>query len=100
MKNYSVQLYPSAERDLVEIRDYFEQVLKTSADPLFEKFLHHLEILETDPLIYALVKDQTLREKGYRTVVVDNFLMFYVIVDNEVQIRRFLYGGRNYTNLL
>lgn len=97
---YEVLLFPTAEQDLGEIREYFEQVLKTSANPLFEKFLHHISILETDPLIYSLVKDPTLRGKGYRTIAVDNFLMFFIIVGTEVHVHRFLYGGRNYTSFL
>jgi len=35
---YSVLIYPRAENDLLEIKEYFENTLKTSAIPLFEKF--------------------------------------------------------------
>jgi len=66
----------------------------------FEKVLHHLSILETKPLAYPLVQDPLLREKGYRHIPVDNYLVFYVVREKEVQIRRVLYGGRRYASLL
>ena len=34
--------------------------------------------------------------QGYRMFPIDNFLVFYVIENDEVQIHRFLYGKRDY----
>jgi toxin ParE1/3/4 len=93
---YSVLLYPSAEKDIYETKDYFTNVLKASPNPLFEKVLYEIGLLESNPYIYPLLKDQYLNQLGYRMIPIDNFLLFYIIKDHEVQIHRFLYGKRNY----
>ena len=39
-------------------------------------------------------------EKGYRLLVVDNFIVFYTVDDVFVKIINVLYEKRNYSNLL
>jgi addiction module RelE/StbE family toxin len=97
---YSVRIYPKAEADLLEIKDYFENKLKTSANGLFEKFFNQIDLLESDPFIHPLVQDLYLNEAGYRMIPIENFLVFYIIKGKEVQIHRFIYGKRNYLLLL
>ena len=45
-------------------------------------------------------RDLALAAKGYRYLVVGNYLVFYVIVGSVVQIRRILYARRDYKQLL
>jgi addiction module RelE/StbE family toxin len=99
-KKYRVLIYPSAEHDLLEIKEYFETTLKTSSTPLFEKFYAHLDMLETNPFAYPCLKDAYLHQLGYRMIPIDNFLVFYIVKEDVVQIHRFLYGKRNYLNIL
>jgi addiction module RelE/StbE family toxin len=99
-QKYSVLIYPTAEHDLYDIKKYFEQILKTSPDSLFSKFSESIDRLENNPFIYPLVKDPYLNQLGYHMIPIDNFLLFYVIVEKEVQIHRFLYGKRNYLQIL
>jgi len=56
-QKYTVLIYPTAEHDLYDIKEYFEQILKTSPDSLFGKFSESIDRLEDNPLIYPLVKD-------------------------------------------
>lgn len=99
-KNYQVLIFPLAEADLEDTKDYFRKVLKTPSTHVFEKLIEVIAYLEDNPMIYPLVKDLALREKGYRFVPIDNYLLFFVVIDRQVQIRRFLYGGRRFTSLL
>ncbi len=99
-KQYKVRIYPSAENDLLEIREYFEHKLKTSPNKLFQKFLETIDLIEENPFIYPLLKDPYLNQIGYRMIPVDNFLVFYVIADEEIQLHRFLYGKRDYLLIL
>ena len=93
---YSVLVFPKAEEDFVEVRTYFEERLKTSANPLFQKVLKTIDLLEENPLIFPLLKDPYLNQLGYRMVPIDNFLLFYLISGPNVEIHRFLYGRREY----
>jgi toxin ParE1/3/4 len=96
---YQVIIYPSAENDIQETKDYFINVLKTSPSPLFEKLLHVIDLLEVNPNIYPLIHDSYLNQLGYRYVPIDNFILFYVVNNTEVQLHRFLYGRRDYKHL-
>jgi len=97
---YSVQVFPAAERDLLEIRSYLEGVLKTSADGLIDKFYSALKPLVETPFMHPLVQDDILAQKGFHYLVVENYVAFYKIKDDVVQIHRFIYGRRRVSSLL
>jgi len=99
-KKYRVLIYPAAEKDLYEIKEYFETTLKASAVPLFEKFYAQIDMLETTPYIHPLIKDTYLQELGYRMIPIDNLPVFYTVKEDIVQIHRFLYGKRNYLSII
>jgi len=99
-KKYSVLIYPLAENDLQDIQDYFKNILKIRPDRLFEKFLHEIELLGKTPFIRPLLKDQYLQYMGYRMSVVDNYLIFFIVKGDTVQIHRILYGRRDYMQIL
>lgn len=54
------------------------------------------------PYSGRLVTDDILASKGYRKLVVKNYIVFHLIDENEKQvvIMRILYGARKYENLL
>ena len=97
---YQVQVFPSAENDLLEIRVYFENVLKIAADGLIDKFYDALLPLLDTPFMHPLVQDSVLSQKGYHFCVVDNLIIFYKIVETTVQIHRFVFGRRQISSLL
>ena len=97
---YSIRIYPTAENDLREIKDYFQNKLNTSHINLFQKFYDAIDLLESNPFIHPLLDDTYLDKLGYRMIPIDNFLLFYVIENKEVQIHRFIYGKRNYLQFL
>ena len=99
-KKYEVVVTPSTQRDLTEIKSYFTNVLKTSSNSIFEKFLEQVKILKVHPFTYKVHQDPLLKLVGYRIIPIDNYLMFYVIKSNIVQIHRVLYAKRNYLQLL
>ena len=99
-KKYEVVVTPSAQKDLTEIKSYFTDVLKTSSNSIFEKFLEQVKILKAHPFTYRVNQDPLLKLVGYRVIPIDNYLMFYVVRSNTVQIHRVLYAKRNYLQLL
>jgi addiction module RelE/StbE family toxin len=99
-KKYEVIITPSAQKDLTEIKSYFTNVLKTSSNSIFEKFLEQVKILKVHPFTYKVHQDPLLKLVGYRIIPIDNYSMFYVIKSNIVQIHRVLYAKRNYLQLL
>jgi plasmid stabilization system protein ParE len=45
-------------------------------------------------------KDIRLISLNYRMLVIENYLVFYIIKDDVVEIRRILHGKRKYSFLL
>jgi toxin ParE1/3/4 len=65
-------------------------------DEIVEKIGNFAEI----PARCPLLKSNELRQKGYRALVVNNYLVFYIIKGDTIEIRRILYGRRQYEFLL
>ena len=99
-EKYEVVITPSAQKDLFEIKSYFRNVLKTVSNTVFEKFLEQVKTLKENPFIYKVHQDSLLKLIGYRVIPIDNYLMFYIVKGNTVQIHRVLYAKRNYQQLL
>ena len=97
---YDVLIYPLAEADIVEIKAYFENELNASINSFIDKFIEAILHLEDNPFMFPIVNDHYLAQKGYRKFPIWNYLAFYVIQENIVQIRRILYGKRLYSDIL
>ena len=48
------------------------------------------------------VLDEPLKVRGYRKLIVDNYIVFYLIneLEKQVVVMRILYGARHYQNLI
>ncbi|WP_326839059.1 type II toxin-antitoxin system RelE/ParE family toxin [Clostridium aromativorans] len=58
--------------------------------------------LKDFPYSCSLVIDETLKQRGYRKLIIDNYIAFYLVDDNKQQviIMRILYGARNHKDIL
>lgn len=97
---YKALIFPVAEQDILDIKEYFETKLYISPDSLFQKVYNQIDLIERNPFLYPLVKDTFLSSLGYHIVPIDNYLLFYVVNDYTIEIHRFLYGKRNYLSVL
>lgn len=97
---YSVRLLSVAEKDLTGILDYISVDNQIAARKLLENFEDKFELLEGTPLLGKLPSDETLKDFGYRYLVVSNYLVFYVVRSHDVVIHRILHGAKNYLDLL
>lgn len=104
MKNFLVIITEPAEADLREIADYISRELMdpSAALHLISKIAEAVFELEQLPLRFALVSDERLANQGIRKLVVDNYIVFYVVSEKNtsVTIIRILYGKRDWNNLL
>ncbi len=100
METYKVKIYPTAKQDLLEIIDYLNTLSREAALRYYDLLAEEIASLSTMPERYPRPKDLALAAKGYRYLVVKNYLVFYVVSGDTVQIRRILYGRRDYLSLL
>lgn len=101
---YRIQFTPLAFDDLDEIDSYISETLMNApaAIALLEEMEQSINRLTLYPNIGAELDDPYLAAKGYRKLVVKNYLIFYLVDTSEksVIIMRVLYGAREYRNLL
>lgn len=65
-------------------------------DQVEKAILDHAEA----PTAAAIYKTTRSRPLPYYWFAVGNYLVFYVVFDNIMEVRRFLYGARNLSHLL
>ena len=96
MDVYKVKIYPAAKRDLQQIVDYLNTLSAQAALRYYEQ----ISSLSHMPFRCPRPRDAALAAKGYRYLLVEKYLVFYVVVGDTVQIRRILYARRNYQSVL
>ena len=101
MKNpYTVRYLKTAENDLIDIFNYIKQDKTSAAATYLERFDHSISQLASNPFMGMVPKDGRLKKIGYRILVVDKYLVFYVVKSKTVQIRRVIHGARQYEFLI
>jgi len=104
MNKYFVEVTDTAQSDLKEIVSYISIELKNpiSAKRLLTKFKDNILSLEEMPKRQNLVNDEVLSSRGIRRLLVDNYMIFYVVDDskNKVTVIRTLYARRDWESLI
>ena len=100
MGSYNVRIYPAAKQDLLDIVDYLNTLSADVALRYYDLLTEQIASLSNMPERCPRPKDLALAAKGYRYLIVEKYLVFYVVVGNTVQIRRIIYGRRDYSSLL
>jgi len=101
---YSINITDIAEEDILNTVKYIADVLKApaAANNLLDEIERHEAILENTPNIYPFVPDEYLAQRGLKFTMVQHYLMFYTVNEDEktVTVIRFLYGRRDWKNIL
>ena len=100
--NLRLKFTPESKADLFEILEYVTKNLAapSAAEGMIEKIEAACNRLTFFPSLGVIPRDATLAKKGYRMLVVENFLVFYTVDEQSVKIMRVVYGRRNYQSLL
>ena len=103
-ESYAIKYTPLAFKDLDEIDSYITDTLcnEQAAERLISDMEKAVSALKQFPRSGAEVDDAYLAAKGYRRLVVNNYLVFYLIDEAQkaAVIMRILYGAREYHGLL
>lgn len=99
-KPYGIRYLRTAERDLNDIFEYIKKDKPSAAVSLLERFDKSISQLASNPFLGIIPKDERLKNLGYRMLVVDPYLVFYIVKTRTVQIRRIIHGARRYGFLL
>ena len=102
MEKYNIEYSKESKQDLIGIKQYIKYNLQESeiAEKLISKIRKEINDLKDNPEIYTIIDDDIIRKLEIRKLIVDNYIIFYRIKDNDIQIVRVMYGRRNWINLL
>ena len=100
METYKIKIFPTAKRDMEDVISYLNTLSPDAALRYYDLLVDEIASLAKMPERCPRPKDLALAAKGYRYLLVKNYLVFYVVVGDTVQIRRILYARRNYQALL
>lgn len=100
MEIYKVKIYPAAKQDLLDLVTYLNTLSPDAALRLYDRITEEILSLSRMPERCPRPRDLALAAKGYRYLIVEKYLVFYVVEHDTVQICRILYGRRNYQALL
>jgi plasmid stabilization system protein ParE len=99
-ERYDVRYLPAAEQDLLDILDYIGRDNPDAARSFVDRVEQAIGRLAVFPRSGPQPRDARLRRLGYRILVVDDYLVFYVLIRRTVQVRRVIHGSRRYDFLL
>lgn len=100
METYKVKIFTVARQDFMDIIDYLNTLSHEAALRYYDLLTEQIAGLSHMPERCPHPRDAALKLKGYRYLIVENYLVFYVVVGDTVQIRRILYAKRDYRTLL
>ncbi len=101
-QNYKLRFLPIFEDDLNAIVDYIVNTLKNvdAANRLIDDVeCAILKRLET-PLSFPRYQSKKQRPHDYYRINVRNFSIFYVVIENTMEVRRIMYNKRDIDNIL
>jgi addiction module RelE/StbE family toxin len=102
MAKFELRYSPLFYEDLHKITDYLSFELKNeiAARELLNNTEAAIKKRLSNPLSVAPYQSVASRPYPYRRLLVGNYLIFYVVINNAMIIRRMLYGRRDLDRIL
>ena len=97
---FAISLLPLAEEDLTEIVIYVAAERPLAAEHLATKIEKNISLLSTNPYLGRIPNEEELARIGYRFLIVDNYLIFYVVEQRTIYVHRIVHGARDYLGLI
>lgn len=96
-KSYQLRYLPLFEQDLISTVNYISNVLKNEDAAL--RLINDVEIaiLErlNNPISFEPYHSVKKRDYPYYRIYVRNYVIYYVVIGDVMEVRRFLYGARD-----
>lgn len=94
---YSLRYIPKYEDDLNKIVDYITNQLQNpeGALNLVNRIENAIVKRLNCPVSFEPFKSNKKRKFPYYRIYVDNFTVYYVVIDDVMEVRRVLYSGRD-----
>ena len=97
---YTLRYLPVAVDDLISIFDWISDDSPSNAAAFVDKLDQRIGNLETHPWLGRMPRDDKLQRSGYRLLVIESYLAFYIVRGKTVEIQRVVHGSRNLEDIL
>ena len=101
-KKYNIKYLPSFYRDLDAITDYIKYELQNevAANRLVDEIENEIIKRLQNPESFEKFQTRRKRLNVYYRIYVKNYTIFYVVIDNIMEVRRIIYSKRNFEKLI
>ncbi|HWR39100.1 MAG TPA: type II toxin-antitoxin system RelE/ParE family toxin [Patescibacteria group bacterium] len=100
MPKHEIHITEAAVQDLTDMIEYISFDNPSAALQLADDIERQVYQLEDFPLLGTIPKNRRLANKGYSMLIANDYLVFYIVSDAIVEIRRIISGKRHYSQLL
>lgn len=96
-KSYRLRYLPIFEQDLVSTANYITNILKNEdaalrlIDDVESAILKRLD----NPVAFEPYHSVKKRDYPYYRIYVRNYVIYYVVIDDVMEVRRLIYGTRD-----
>lgn len=97
---FKLRYLPIAQADLVSIFDSIAQDSPNRAKSFVDKLDERIGLREQRPLSGRIPRHLKLREYGYRVLIVEAYIVFYMVRGQDIEIHRVIHGSRNLDHLI
>lgn len=101
-KNYKVRYLPLFYDDLTRIVDYIVYKLgnEIAAKNLIDEIEKEIKQRANNPQFFEKYMSTRNRKNTYYRIYVKNYIIFYIVRDDVMEIRRMLYSKRNFNHFI
>jgi plasmid stabilization system protein ParE len=99
---YHLSYLPMAKNDISDIVDYIAKKLQApqAALNLLDELEDKIQKLTSNPYVHRLYKPAMPIDTEYRILPVKNYLVFYVVFDDIIEIHRIIYKKRDLPKMI
>ena len=97
---YTLRYLPVAVDDLFSIFDWIASDSPANAAAFLEKLDQCIANLKGHPFLGHTPCDEKLKNSGYRILVIESYLVFYMFRNKTVEIHRVVHGSRNLDDMI
>ena len=97
---YTLRYLPIAVDDLIAIFDWIANDSPAHADAFIRKLDQQVLSLKKHPFLGRIPRDEKLKDFGYRVLIIETYLVFYIVRNKTVEIHRVIHGSRNLDNII
>jgi toxin ParE1/3/4 len=100
MSELTLEWLGPASDDIAEIVQYYKTTAGVEVSrKISSRIIAEINNLVNFPYANPYARYLSLQEKGYRVLLVDNYICFYKVISKTISIYRIFHSSRNYIKL-